>query len=156
MMQKGKRWVVNMKTEITNSVVSFIQSNIDKASEINSLIDDVECTCKKDNQITESVRIMSSVIYEYLETSIKEINNTAEENLQVYIDEFTLPICIAKELSETLLLLVKNFNSGSHILSSKMKLFRTLAKELKHLYEIEVNKLVDELTDPSGPEGKVS
>lgn len=144
-----------MKTEIINLVINSIQENISKSNEINNISEEIICTCKKDNQITNSVRIMSSVITDYLEGSMKEINNTDEQNLQIYIDEFTLPICIVMELSETLLLLVRNFNSGSHILSTRMKVFKALAKGLKQLYEIEVNKLVDELTDPSGPEGEV-
>lgn len=144
-----------MKTEIINSLINSIKENISKSKEINNITEELICTCRKDNQITSSVRIMSSVITDYLEGSMREINNTDEQNLQIYIDEFTLPICIAMELSETLLLLVRNFNSGSHILSTEMKLFRTLANDLKQLYKIEVNKLVDELTDPSGPEGEV-
>lgn len=154
-MQKGRRWFVNMNTHTLNSLVNSIQANINMSTGITDISEALICTCKKDNQITNSVRIILYAVNEYLETSLKYIQNTIENNDDLDIDEFTLPISVAMELSETLLLLVRNFNNGSHILSSKMKTFRAFTTNVTHLYKVQVGILVDELTDPSGPEGKV-
>lgn len=140
---------------LIDKLVSSLEVKIEQTDNLHFTFDAYENLTDIEEKFTNDCKVILHCIAEYLEESVKEINNYKDTSIVFETDSVTMPLALGKELYTALVTLLELFCRDNGTFKKDLASVKVLSDELNSIYNSDVQCILDELRDPSAPEGKV-